>query len=606
MHIIFIALSLLAASLGPSDVKPLTVRPGTSLMNTPHPLYPDSTYYGANTLDDNILPLALGVVPEDVREEVVKNVVTTIRNQKYKPKVSPEIEPYVLKVLYENGWNHLAYFICDEHPEMVTNDCIDKKYVDEWREQCLAGITVAGDTLRIRPDFSIEELDSLDCTAVTPLGEVRSSFTKNLMHAEWYFNVPKGCRAEIFTPTTARKQVRRRCLARRLRAEDGMTVWRVRPGKHHFSVDFDMPEGIVEKQFVFKNEDFDQCHSSTLCFAGNGDLLAGFYGGTAEHNPDTKVRICRKAAGTDEWTHPAVVAAPDKDQYCLDNPVLFRIPEPGEPLLLFYKIRPGYHKYEGDIELRTTYFWEARLKKSYDNGYTWTEMEPLPDGFLGPIKDKPIYRDGRLICGSSYEFKYHHEGTRIHFEWTDDKCKTWHMFQPESELSIPCHLRAKGRAGENSDVPADPDYYYGNWSPIYSIQPTILIHKDGSLQALCRTGNARISTTWSYDNGATWTKEVLTDLPQNGSGIDAVTMKDGRFALVYNDVETLPGSKGAPRSPLRLAVSEDGVNWANVLTLEDDCIKEYSYPAVICDDEGYLHIAYTWRRYRVKYVKVKI
>ena len=38
----------------------------------------------------------------------------------------------------------------------------------------------------------------------------------------------------------------------------------------------------------------------------------------------------------------------------------------------------------------------------------------------------------------------------------------------------------------------------------------------------------------------------------------------------------------------------------------DDAIKEYSYPAVICDDEGCLHIAYTWRRYRIKYVKVKV
>lgn len=589
----------------------LQVREGSALVAKPHPLYPDSTFYGANKLDDNILPLAFGLVPDEVRDQVVCNVVANIvRKSKYRPSVSPEVEPYLLETLAENGWNHLAYFICDEHPEMVTNDCISDEYVQAWRERHVAGVTVAGPrVVRLRPDFSIQELDTLACTVQTALGEVCSSFTKDLMHAEWCFSVPRGVRAEVWTPTSAKSQVRRRCLARRLSSGDGWTVWRVRGGEHHFSIDFDLPEGVLEEQFVYKNEDFPQCHASTLCFAENGDLLSAFYGGTAEHNPDTKVRLCRKAAGTDFWTRPEVVAVPDsdKDRYCLDNPVLFRVPEPGRPMLLFYKIRPGYPMKEGVIDIGTIAFWEGRLKRSYDNGLTWSDAEPLPDGFLGPIKDKPIWYGGRIVCGSSYESKFHHEGTRIHFELADPDCKEWIFTQPDSvELSIPCELRARGRAGTNVDVPADPDYYYGNWWPIFSIQPTMLVHKDGSLQALCRTKSGRMSTTWSYDNGLTWPTETLTDMPQNGAGIDAVTLPDGRFALVYNDFETLPGTSGGPRSPLKVAVSDDGVHWTDAVTLEDDCIKEYSYPAVICDEEGCLHISYTWRRYRVKYVKVKV
>ena len=262
---------------------------------------------------------------------------------------------------------------------------------------------------------------------------------------------------------------------------------------------------------------------------------------------------------------------------------------------------------EGGIDISTIAFWEARLMRSYDDGLTWSDPEPLPEGFLGPIKDKPVWHDGRLVCGSSVQSKYAHIPHRIHFEWSDDRGRTWHWAEPDSvQLSIPCKLRKPGRVGENVDVPADPGRYYGNWLPISSIQPTILIHRDGSLQALCRTGNGKMSTTWSQDNGATWSCETLTDIPQNGSGIDAVTLPDGRFALVYNDFETLPGRSGGPRSPLKVAVSEDGLHWTDVVTLEDDAIKEYSYPAVICDDEGCLHIAYTWRRYRIKYVKVQL
>jgi alpha-L-rhamnosidase len=593
------------------NAKYLTVRPGSSLVDKPHILFPDSTFYGGNTLDDNVLPLAFGLVPDSVRGAVVSNVIATIRRQHFRPRVGPEAEPWLLPVLAENGWNSWAYFICDKHPEMVTDTCIAPEYVRAWQERYLAGIEVlpeGGRTqIRLRPDFHIQELDSLDWTAQTPWGPVRSRFTKDLMHAEWWFELPQGVRAEVWTPTVARSKVKRRCLARRLRVEDGFSVWRVRGGRHHFSVDFDLPDHVLEAQFVYENADFPQCHSATLCFAENGDLLCAFNGGTAEHEPDTKVRLCRKPAGSDTWTAPEAVAVPDKDRYCLDNPVLFRIPEPGEPLLLWYKIRPGYNMKEGEIDLSTIAFWEARLKKSYDNGQTWSDPEPLPEGFLGPIKDKPVWHDGRLVCGSSVQSKYAHIPHRIHFEWSDDRGATWHWAEPDSvQLSIPCKLRKPGRVGENVDVPADPDRYYGNWLPISSIQPTILIHKDGSLQALSRTGNGKMSVTWSRDNGASWGPETLTDIPQNGSGIDAVTLPDGRFALVYNDFETLPGRSGGPRSPLKVAVSEDGLNWTDVVTLEDDAIKEYSYPAVICDDEGCLHIAYTWRRYRIKYVKVQL
>ena len=588
----------------------LTVRRGSSLLDTPHILYPDSTFYGSNTLNDNILPLAFGFVPDSVRADVIGNVIKTIRSRKYRADVCPEVEPYVLKTLYSIGHNEMAYFICEEHPEMQTADCIAKQYRDEWMEQCVAGITTVDKRrikIRIRPDFTIQELDTLSMKVSTPYGEVTSSFEKDLMHAEWHFSIPKGVKAEIYTPTVHRRNVRKRCLARRLRVEDGWSVWKVRGGEHHFSIDFDMPEHVVERQFVYKNEDFPQCHSNTLCFAENGDLLCAFYGGTGEHYPDTKVRIARKNKGTDNWSRPVVVAEPDKDNFCLDNPVLFRIPEPGEPVRLWYKIRPAWKLQEGEIDLCSIAFWEGRLKTSTDNGYTWSEMQTLPDGYLGPIKDKPVYHKGRLICPSSREPKYEHLSRTIHFEWSDDKGQSWNCSEPEGvDLSIPTKKRVPGRVGENVDNPANPNDYYGVYRPISAIQPTIFIHKDGSLQALCRTGNSKMGETWSRDNGQTWSRLTLTDMPQNNSGIDGTTLPDGRFVLVYNKFESLPGTSGSPRTPLMVAVSEDGRNWTDVVTLEDDAIKEYSYPAVICDEQGYVHIAYTWRRYRSKYVKLKL
>ena len=93
-------------------------------------------------------------------------------------------------------------------------------------------------------------------------------------------------------------------------------------------------------------------------------------------------------------------------------------------------------------------------------------------------------------------------------------------------------------------------------------------------------------------------------LPNPNSGIDAVTLNDGRFLLVYNPTTKNWGN----RVPLTVAVSNDGKIWKNVFDLES--VKdpksaeeeEYSYPSVIQDKNGLVHIVYTWNRKTVKYV----
>ena len=87
-----------------------------------------------------------------------------------------------------------------------------------------------------------------------------------------------------------------------------------------------------------------------------------------------------------------------------------------------------------------------------------------------------------------------------------DKGKTWKMVGPlDAELSIPTQNRKKG--GVNVDDQEGGEAIKGEGTkPIYAIQPSILKHKDGRLQILCRTRNAQVATAWSSDNGDTWSK----------------------------------------------------------------------------------------------------
>ncbi|MCK5457684.1 MAG: exo-alpha-sialidase, partial [Melioribacteraceae bacterium] len=109
---------------------------------------------------------------------------------------------------------------------------------------------------------------------------------------------------------------------------------------------------------------------------------------------------------------------------------------------------------------------------------------------------------------------------------------------------------------------------------------------------------------WSNDNGKTWGKMKSIGLPNPNSGIDAVTLKDGRHLLVYNPTDKNWGD----RVPLTVAISKDGKVWKDVLELEsvtnpettDE--EEYSYPSIIQAEDGLVHIVYTWNRKTVKYV----
>jgi alpha-L-rhamnosidase len=93
-------------------------------------------------------------------------------------------------------------------------------------------------------------------------------------------------------------------------------------------------------------------------------------------------------------------------------------------------------------------------------------------------------------------------------------------------------------------------------------------------------------------------------MPNNNSGTDAVTLQDGRQLLVYNHVLPPEGQAKGPRTPLNVAISQDGKQWYAALVLEDSPISQYSYPSVIQSADGMVHIVYTWRRQRIKYVKV--
>src|SRR6478752_1226570 len=92
---------------------------------------------------------------------------------------------------------------------------------------------------------------------------------------------------------------------------------------------------IVSSEFIFETAPFAQCHASTIAETRAG-LVAAWFGGTRERNPDVTIWVARQIDG--KWTAPVSVTdgvQPDGTRQPCWNPVLFQMPK--GPLMLFYK-----------------------------------------------------------------------------------------------------------------------------------------------------------------------------------------------------------------------------------------------------------------------------
>ena len=318
-------------------------------------------------------------------------------------------------------------------------------------------------------------------------------------------------------------------------------------------------EIVVKNEFIYKVNEvpFPQCHASTIEETPKG-LVAAWFGGTHEKHEDVGIWLSLNTDG--KWSIPVEVAngvQNKKLRYPTWNPVLYF---EGQKLVLFYKVGPNCAD------------WWGEKKVSNDFGKTWSKAERLPDTIWGPIRNKAVkLSDGKLLCPSSTE----NNGWRVHMEWTNDLGKTWN--------------RTPALNGADT---------------LAAIQPTILQHRNGKLQILNRTKSNKIFSSWSVDNGVSWSSLQPINLPNNNSGIDAVTLEDGRFMLVYNHIDR--SKSDAKRNQLHLAISDDGINWNAIMMLENDenLNNEYSYPAIIQTKDGLVHITYTYKRELIKHVVI--
>ena len=320
-------------------------------------------------------------------------------------------------------------------------------------------------------------------------------------------------------------------------------------------------------------------HASTIVELKNGDVMAAWFGGTREGAPDVAIYGARLHAGA--WSAPVELARADK--VACWNPVLFHTID--GRLWLYYKY--GTHPSS----------WAGARKVSSDEGLTWSQEERLPDGILGPIKDKPlVLPDGTIVSGSSVE----NGKWNAWIERSTDNGKTWTKFGPitvPDDLDVPDPVMVEIIRKTLGTVVST---YPPRDKTVGIIQPSVVQLDPHHLRFYARSQSrsALIATADSFDDGKTWIQPRFIPVPNPNSGIDAVALKDGRVVLAFNN-------SFDKRTPLNLAVSKDAGHFTIFKTLEDTP-GQYSYPAIVQAANGDLLITWTWHRHTIRFLRLPL
>jgi len=349
-----------------------------------------------------------------------------------------------------------------------------------------------------------------------------------------------------------------------------------------------------------------QNHAANLLPLPDGTLMCVWFGGTQEGIADISVWGSRLAPGSHQWSE--AVKLSDDASRSEQNPVLFLAPD--NVLWLLWTAQLSGNQ---DTAI-------VRCRQSQDLGKSWGEITTLLDK-PGTFIRQPIV----VLDNGNWLLPVFYCRTQPGEKWVGN-----------DDISAVKISQDQGKSWRDVEVPES----------LGCVHMNITALKNGHLVALFRSRWAdNIYISQSLDHGESWSVPEPTDLPNNNSSIQVTTLASGELALVFNhmsaagalerraslydEIDDGDGRKepevtngraafwGAPRAPMTVAISADGgKSWAWQRNLDEGdgyCMtnnsleklnREFSYPSIKQGADGALHIAYTYFRQAIKYVRV--
>lgn len=354
-----------------------------------------------------------------------------------------------------------------------------------------------------------------------------------------------------------------------------------------------------------------QNHAAFLHQLDDGAVVCSWFGGTLEGKSDISIFASVLLPGATVWGPPQRLS--DDPAHSEQNPVLFTAPD--GRLWLFHTSQPSGNQDECRIRMVEVVRDAADPLKLSAPGGRYLE---LPRGCF--VRAPLVIRDDgawllpifRCIQRPGQKWNGSHDTAAVGI--STDGGETWSL--DDVANSVGCVHMSPVAIGN------------GEYAAFFRRRQADFVYR-----------------TTSQDGGRTWSAPHATDVPNNNSSIAVIRLMDGRLAMICNPVNAAlsPDRRaslydelgeddgrpdadptggcvpvwGVPRAPVAVCISSDGgKSFPLRLVIEDGpgtCLsndstdgrnREMSYPWLLEAGDGTLHLAYTYHRRAIRYVRL--
>ena len=332
-------------------------------------------------------------------------------------------------------------------------------------------------------------------------------------------------------------------------------------------------------------------HSSSLVEIPNGDLLVCWFHGSGERTADdVLIRGARWSREKKTWSQPFVMA--DAPGFPETNPVLFVdrrdrlfffwpliIAHRWETALMKYRVSTDYQQANGPPR----WAFQDNIVLAPKN------IIPKTKAFVAAetARDPQLSAAGQRLVDRAADEYFSRMGwfTRTH-----------PLELPSGRLLVPMY--SDGYSFGIMAISDDGGVTWKGSEPIIglgAVQPSVVRKNDGTLVAYLRDNGPppkRALVSESTDDGESWSTARDTDIPNPGSSLEVVRLRNGHWIMVHNDLE-----RG--RYSLVAAISDDeGKTWMMRRHLEGrpdvEAPGQSHYPSVIQSRDGAIHVTYSY------------
>ncbi|HEV2689641.1 MAG TPA: sialidase family protein [Bryobacteraceae bacterium] len=332
-------------------------------------------------------------------------------------------------------------------------------------------------------------------------------------------------------------------------------------------------------------------HSSSIVELPNGNLLVCWFHGSGERTADdVLIQAARWTKSTGKWSVPFTLA--DTPGFPETNPTMFI--DSKQRLFFLWPLIIA-HKWE-------TALMKYRISSDYQQESGPPRWEHQDNIVLIPknIEERTQEVLGKDATGTGRQADY----AKRMIEHANDEyfsrmgwfTRTHPLQLPSGRILVPMY--SDGFSFGIMAISDDGGYNWTGSEPIIGyggVQPSVVRKNDGTLVAYLRDNGPppkRAQISYSKDDGVSWTPAVDSAIPNPGTSLEVIRLRNGDWIVAHNDIE-----RG--RHSLAVAISGDeGATWKWKRHLdgrpEQAGNVQYHYPSVIQAKDGFIHVTYSY------------